>query len=305
MTEVKKKKKNRFLHLTDHEAAGDNITHLLKTGATTRSSSVETYQDFSKYIPKRWRGVKIQYDLWYDHDELDQKTKKVCMSSFLYTDMLNKCLYFRVPNERLNKELFEIILLNKHETINTAVIERIVTSLSDKYTLLNTSVSDHSARVVFLPGSNILESILDYNRVQKLVENEGAKIKPHPLTTKFHQFILKKKFGEAAIIDSNTSGFECLVNADVVFCCKNSEMGLTALLMNKSMCLVDNEKYKNYATYSTIYDTILRTTEYTAREALCKILSSDYSGIFHLEDPDAEQKMYNFLNTYNLLLKKP
>jgi hypothetical protein len=219
--------------------------------------------------------------------------------------MLNKCLYFRVPNARLNTEILNIILLNTHEKINHEVVDRITNSLSDKYTLLSATNTDHTSGVVFLPGTNILDQILDFDRVQKLVEHDGAKVKPHPLTSKFHQFILKKKFGERNIIDSNTSGFECLSKADVVFCCKNSEMGLTALLLNKQMCLVDNDQYKNHTTYGSIYSTILNSDGYTAKDALHKILSSEYSGIFHLEDPNAKQKMYNYLNSYNLLMKKP
>jgi hypothetical protein len=304
MTDVKKKK-NNLLHLIDYEAAGDKITHLLKSGSTTRSSSIAEYQSFSTRIPKTWRDIKIQYDLWYDHDTLDKKTQKVCISSFLYTDMLTKCLYFRVPNSRLNTEILKIALLNKHEKINSDVIDRITNSLSDKYTLLSATNINNASKVVFLPGTNILDNILDFDQVQKLVDHEGAKVKPHPLTSKFHQFILKKKFGEQNIIDSNISGFECLINADDVFCCKNSEMGLTALLLNKKMGLVDDKKYTNHTTYGSIYSTILNSEDYTSKDALHKILSSEYSGIFHLEDPNAEQKMYNFLNSYNLLMKKP
>lgn len=299
-----KKKNNRFLHLTEHESAGDNITHLLKSGAITRSNSTIQYQNFSSRIPKEWRHIKIQYDLWYNNDAIDTSTNKLYLSSFLYTDMLNKCLYFRVPNQRLNREIFDIILLNKHEVIDRSVLDRITSSLSDKYNLLSTNNVKHSERVVFLPGTNILEDILDFDRVKKLVDNEGAKVKPHPLTSKFHQFILKKKFGKENIIDSSISGFECLMNADVVFCCKNSEMGLTALLLNKNICLVDNPNFKQHTTYGSIYNAIMTSKDYTAKTALYKILTSEYSGIFHLEDPLAEQKMYNFLNSYNLLLKK-
>jgi len=304
MSENQKKSKN-FLHLTKNEVVGDNITHLLKSGSATRNSSVQQYSVFEKLIPQSWRGLKINYDLWFDYNKTHQPTGRAVIPAYLYTDMLNKCIYFRVPNEKLNTQLMETVLLNKHEPTNPEVINRIRSSLSDKYNLVAPNHTEFYKRVVFLPGTNILEDILNFKYVKNLVENEGAKVKPHPLTTKFHQFILKKTFGEQNILNNNVSGFSYLWKSDVVFCCKNSEMGLTALLLKKKMCLVDNPNYKGHTTYGSIYDTILNTDQYGASQALEKILSSDYSGIFHLEDPLAEQKMYNFLNSFNLMIKRP
>jgi hypothetical protein len=303
---VKQQKKNKkFLHLTKNEVVGNDITHLLKSGAATRSGTVKQYTEFERLIPKRWRGLSLKYDLWYQSTKVDKETKRPIIPGFLYTDMLNKCLYFRVPNESMNTQLLETILLNDYEQTDSNIVARITNSLSDKYNLVPPPNTEFYERVVFLPGTNILEDILDFKYVKKLVDNEGAKVKPHPLTTRFHQFILKKTFGEQNILSNSVSGFSYLWRADVVFCCKNSEMGLSALLLNKRICLVDNTEYKNHTTYGSIYDTILRAPNYSANQALAKILSSEYSGIIHLEDPLAEQKMYNFLNSYNFMIKRP
>lgn len=293
------------MYLTANEVAGDPLTHLLKSGCATRTDVSKQYGKFSKQIPSHWRGLKIKYDVWYDMDHLDEKTNRTFLPSFLYTDMLNKCLYFRVPNNRLNTELFRTILLNSHERVNNFVVHRITESLADKYNLLCSPDTEYYDRVVFLPGTNILENILDFDRVKKLVEHEGAKVKPHPLTTKFHQFILKKHFGENNVLNNNVSGFSYLLNAKVAFCCKNSEMGIGALLLKKAMCLVDKDSYSGPKTYGSLYDAILRSDVYSASDALNRIISSEYSGIMHLDDPDAVQKMYNFFNSYNLLYKRP
>jgi hypothetical protein len=302
MSESKQKKK--VLKLTENEHVGDNITHLLKSGNITRSDSVDQYSDFSSQIPKVWRGMKLQYDLWYNSNNIDKKTNRSYITSFLYTDMLNKCLYFRVPSDKLNTEILETVLLNKHETIDPFVVHRIANNLADKYNLIPHQEEQFYDRVVFLPGTNILDDILDFNKVKDIVDNQGAKVKPHPLTSNYHLFMLRKQFGDANVLNSNASAFQYLLNAKVVFCCKNSEMGLSSLLLGKKMCLVQNEKYSGPCTYGSIYNTILNSQHYSARDALHKLLSSEYSGIIHMDDPRAVEKMYNFLNSYNLICKR-
>lgn len=304
MAQNKLKKQNR-MPLSVNEHVGDNMTHLFKTGDFTRSSSVNQYSEFSKQIPKIWRGLKIKYDITYNVDTPDKDTSRLFIPGFTYTDMLGKCLYFRVPNYRLNEELLQTILMNKHETIDKLVVDRIINSLADKYNLIGRSKDQLYDRVIFLPGSNIIDDILDFKKVEKLVYHEGAKVKPHPLTTKLHLFLLKKQFGDKNVLHNDASAFNYLINAKVVFCCKNSEMGIVALLLNKSICLVDNASYSGPATYGSIYNTILRSQYHGARDALLKILSSEYGGIVHVEDPTATQKMYNFFNSYNLLYKRP
>jgi hypothetical protein len=296
-------KNKKILRLTDNEHAGNNLTHLFKSGNITRSSSVSQYSEFSKQIPKIWRGLHLYYDIWYNVDTPDTDTNRLFISSFLYTDMLNKCLYFRVPNNRLNTELLQTILLNNHETTDHSVVSRIANNLADKYNLLLESNQQFYDRVIFLPGSNILEEILDFKKVKELVDHTGAKIKPHPLTTKFHLFLLKKQFGDENILSRDKGAFAYMLNSKVSFCCKNSEMGLSALILGKKIELVDNATYSTSSTYGPIYDTIMNSKRYSPRDALHKLLSSEYSGIIHLEDPNAVEKMYNFLNSYNLLYK--
>jgi hypothetical protein len=297
--------KTKLVRISNNEVPGDTSTHLMKSGAAVRGPSITEYYEFSKKIPKKWRGVELSYDIWYDMTDVkDKKTGRYFIPSFVYTDMFNKCLFFRTPNTVLNKSLFLTILRNHKEQVNEKVLWRITNSLSDKYSLFNYQNVEWHDRVVFLPGTNIIDGILDFGYVKNLVDNEGAKIKPHPLTTKFHMFMLKKMYGEENILGNMASGFDYLLNSKVVFCCKNSEMGLTALLLKKDMCLVDNSSYTGPATYGCLYDTIMENELHRPATALAKILTSDYSGIIHLSDPLAEQKMYNFLNSYNLLVKK-
>jgi hypothetical protein len=299
------KRKKQIENIANNEVPGDAPTHLMKSGSVTRNSTRRQYYEFSKKIPKTWRGVKLDYDLWYDlADKKDPDTGKYFIPGFVYTDMLNKCLYFRTPNSQLNKSLLRTILRNHKEPVDTKVLWRITNSLSDKYTLYNHQNIEWHDRVVFLPGTNIIDNILDFDYVKQLVDNEGAKIKPHPLTTKYHMFMLKKMYGEQNILGNMASGFEYLLHAKVVFCCKNSEMGLTALLLNKDMCLADTPKYTGPKTYGSLYEAILYDSPLNPSKSLAKILSSEYSGIIHIEDPEAERKMYNLLNSYNLLVKK-
>jgi hypothetical protein len=291
----------KLIPLSSNEIPGNSVTHLMKSGAIVRSSSINQYQEFSQRIPKTWRGIPLQYDIWYDVDNKDKKTGKIGLTGICYTDMLNKCLLFKVPNYRLNTELYTTIIHNKCEVIDSEVINRIINSVSDKYTSLDANIIDPPAGVMFLPGTNILDNIVDFKTLKQLVDNEGVKIKPHPLTTKFHRFMLQKKFGIENILDNLVSGHQYLKLTNAVYCCSNSEMGLAGILLGKQTGLVNNSNYNGPKTYGSLYDAILSTR--SVRSNLFKILSSEYSGIIHLDDPDADYKMNNYLNTFNLLLK--
>ena len=97
----------KLIPLSLNEIPGDSVTHLMKSGAIVRSSSITQYQEFNQRIPKFWRGIPLQYDIWYDVDNKDKKTGKIGLTGICYTDMLNKCLLFKVPNYRLNTELIK------------------------------------------------------------------------------------------------------------------------------------------------------------------------------------------------------
>lgn len=291
----------KLLPLSSNEIPGNAVTHLMKSGAIVRSSTISQYHKFSERIPKTWRGIPLQYDLWYDVENKDKKTGKLGLTGITYTDMLDNCVFFKVPNYRLNTELFTTIIHNACEKINYNTIDRIIQSISDKYASLDANIIDVPPGVMFLPGTNILDSIVDFKSLKTLVDNEGVKIKPHPLTTKFHKFMLQKKFGAENIIDNLLSGHQYLKATKAVYCCSNSEMGIAGILLGKQTGLLNNPKYTGPKTYGSIYDAILSTD--SVRSNLFKIFSSEYSGIIHLEDPNADNKMYNYLNSFNFLLK--
>lgn len=286
------------------EKLGDPVTHLMKTGSLRRSSTLDDYANFTKKIPRTFRGVDVKYDIWWDtSSQLDKNTQRPIVTGFSYTDMLSRCVFIKPMNSILAESILKTIVFNNMETIDHKLTDRITACVNDKYKLNTDKTHDMPERVVFLPGTNMLHRVVDNNEVHRLVYEEGAKVKPHPLTSKFHVLELKHELGAENVIDKDASGFQYLSAAKTVFCCTNSELGLAAFLLDKSVCLVE-KKLDNFApTYKSIYSAIMEQNVMHPKAALLKLLSSEYSGLIFIDDKKAKQKIINHLNSFNLFTK--
>lgn len=285
-----------------NDVVGNPSAHLLKSGSALRElSQMKAYSKFSSKLPKSFDGVPLVFDKWWDlKDVKHPRSGEYYIDGFPYTDLMQTCLLLRAPNSKLNYQLLHAILENPDSKIDREVERLILEGLEDKYAL--TESTDTYPVVLFLPGSNILDTVLHKGKVKKFVEQDGAVIKPHPITTKFHVKLLKHLYGNEAVLDPELSGFQLMSGANTIGCCKNSELGLISILHKKPLLLLDKDE-GNHSTYTTLYDVITAHKTGRARENLLKILTSNYSGFICVKDPKALDKVYNFLNSYNLFIK--
>lgn len=280
------------------ERVGRIPTHFFKTRTLLRSEPNKDYLNISHKIPSHWQGVEVLYDIYFDRGIKDHNNIPI-LEGFGYTDFFNKWIYFR-PFSRVLDELYLKNLLTMDIKIDKRLVNSMINSIGDKYVQKPLSCkNNYPSGVIFLPGTNLLETkYIDYSTVKQAVKN-GAKVKPHPLTTRFHHRWLEHIFGKKNLIDINESGLSYLMNCDEIFGCGNSEMLLKAILMDKKVHIVELDNSECFGGFRAIY----RASK-LKKENILKIISSDRSGIINVQDKSFEKKMNNFFNSFNLLLTK-
>lgn len=146
----------------------------------------------------------------------------------------------------------------------------------DKYILRETRLVYD--KVVFLSGSNIMHDNVDFEIVNKAVE-DGAIIKPHPVTHAKDIEWLKTKFGVDKVLGPKVSGGQLLQRAEVVYVPKNSELWLNAISLQKTVRNISNGKFPAEL-YRIVIDSVTDHPVYFPRVALNRLLSNPHSGIF-------------------------
>ena len=289
--------KVKLKKLSNNEAVGDNATHFFKSRSFIRSTSNENFLSASNHIPKQWNTLPVSYDIWWDTKDKKDKSDIPILTGFSYTDFITRCVFFRPTNSLLGLTHFTNIL-SIHDKIDKAYTDSIINDIADKYRFNGNENSNYPTDVIFLPGTNLLErKYVDYEKVQELVKN-GAYVKPHPLTTRYHMEMLKCMVGESNLIDIYKSGFNYLKNCERVYSCTNSELGLVGILLDKDVNSVEIEKPPfSFGGFESIY----KSTQYD-KHNLLKLMSCEYSGIVDI-NTDFVKRMNNFFFSFNFFAR--
>jgi len=286
-------KRNKLVPYTSEETLGNKLTHIFKSGSSLRNQKdLDKLAQFKKkIIPESREGVKFEYDVWFNTNELHTIKK------WLYTDFLGEGIYIRVNSVKINDRLLKSIV-NSDIKIDEKRIDKIKSNLRNKYELK--IVEKHYDKIIFPPGTNLLTKntpCVHWGRMKKLV-NEGYVIKPHPITTSLYIARMKRVFGEENVLDKRSGGMELLMNCSHVGTMPNSEMGLIALLLKKQISLIchtKEEREKSLLTYESIYHACANTN---GHNAIKKIFSATNSGIIFNFDEDAKARLDNYINNF-------
>ena len=288
------KSKNPIDAMTINESLGDIPTHVMKSGSCFRpKEDLNRLAEFKKrIIPRDYRGLPFEYDLWFNTNE------RYSIRSWLYTDFLGNGIYIRVNSILINNNLLHSIALREKE-IDWGRIEKIRENLHNKYTLQ--TPQEFPEKVIFPPGSNLMnKNVVSWRRMKDHVDR-GFKVKPHPITAHLWRAKLKMELGEENVLGHKEGGFEVLLNCKEAAVCPTSEMGIIALLLDKQLSLVStpySAREKQPLTYESVYHAISQPDVRNSTEALLKILSSKRSGMIFDFDEDAEERMYLYQENF-------
>jgi hypothetical protein len=272
--------------LADNDELGNPVAHFFKSGNVLRSKDNDKLVQLKSLMPEKWiNDTKIEYDVWYDFPN-DKR-----IHGYVYTDVLTQFLYLRVASSMWAIDAMKRAAVTEITEEGERFFKEITNNSGDKYRLRRKGLKHDF--VIFLPGTNILDKVTDWGKVDSAVK-QGAKLKCHPLTSAPAYEHLVHKYGDA-VIDKKASGHELLDNASIVGCCDNSEMGIVALAKGKTVHRFG--KQEQWCTYSAIYKALLHDGQLNA-DRLKAILSCKGSGLIPASIDYPQERINRFFLQY-------
>ena len=272
-----------LMKMADNEIMGDAAAHFFKSGNILRSKKNSEVEKLITLLPNKGpKNTNIEYDLWYDVGGKNIK-------GFVYTDSMTNFMYIRPANKYHNKLIMNKAAQTPITSDGLYLFEKLKEECTDKYSLKKRNIPNHKF-VIFLPGTNIFNSVVDVPKLHRAVK-QGAKLKMHPISASGLETYLRREFGDDVIIDKKIAGHAVLDNADIVGCCTNSEMGIAALAKGKTLYIFDKDD--TIRTYTTIYSALKDDKGYSQNK-LKAILSCDYCGLVPYFSNNPQQLVDNF-----------
>jgi len=277
--------------LAQTDVLNNKVAHFFKSGSLLRKDENERLSEIHKLLPPKGNcGTNLEYDIWYDFPD-DPR-----IHGYVYTDVFTKFIFMKPASfahaTRLQMEAAKSNITPSGEMLFDSIINK----GTDKYRLRKTNVD--YPYIIFLPGTNLINDIVDWDKVEREVKYDGAYLKTHPLTSAFSMADLRKRFGRR-VIDKKLSGHEMLKKCEIVGTFSNSEMGLIALGQGSEVRLFD-KKGASPRTYTPIYTSIwkgdVRNTPEVDR--LRRILSCEFSGLVSYLVDNPQERIDNFFNFF-------
>lgn len=278
------------------DSLGNPAAHFFKSGHVLRAEESDRLAVLKELLPKKGpNNTNIEYDIWYCMGD------KKRVHGYTYTDVLAKFMYLRVAcSYRIDAIMEEAV----HEPITEEgerIFEDVRNNNIDKYKLnVRKAKKEQHDFVIFLPGGNILDKIVNFEKVKDLVKNEGAKVKMHPISPISLRSYVENEFGEENIIDKKLSGHQILETCKKVGFCNNSEMGLLAFIKEKEVEYVA-KKHTGY-TYTAIYNAVMHNRKEHSpalyAERMKRIFSAKYSGLIPILIDNPQERIDMFFAKY-------
>ena len=276
----------------DRQATNDHLgnaaAHFFKSGNILRGKGSDELAVLRDLLPANGpNGTRIEYDIWYDMS--DEKR----IHGYMYTDAMAKFMYLRAAGIYWTNKIMREASQHEITPEGERIFQDLAENSVDKYRLRRSK--DTHKFVIFLPGTNIINDILDWDKVENAV-NQGAKLKCHPITAPGLVANLKHRFGAENILDKKLSGHQLLTEASIVGCCQNSEMGLVALAQGKKVYLFGNGNKQ--VTYSALYNTIFDAKGKAHVDRFKSILSCKYSGMVPIVADNPQEYVDAYFDYY-------
>tara|TARA_B110000908_G_C10244335_1_gene447945 strand:- start:1234 stop:2118 length:885 start_codon:yes stop_codon:yes gene_type:complete len=286
--------------LADDDTLGNKSAHFFKSGNIVRTDENEKLTDLKNLLPKtgNWH-TPLEYDIWYNIGEEH-------ILGYTYTDCFSKCLMLRPASTEKSNRAMALAAREPVTDDGMAIFNELKNNSQDKYKLSKKKQKEHKF-VIFLPGTNIIDKVLDYDKTKRALK-QGAVLKCHPLTAPGMVAYLRSEFGRDKVLDKKISGHKLLEEASIVGCCTNSEMGILALTKGKSVYLFDKVDDQLMTTYKAIYNAVWGSNDQPSVERLQRLFSAKYSGLvpYFIDNPQERiDYFFNFWKSTPHALSRP
>lgn len=275
--------------LSKDEWLNDVTTHLAKSGSALRSKANDRLTAIGQLIPRSIGNMPVEYDINYESPGMTIRGYKM-------TDLLTTCVWLAPANTNLILKVFTYIIQRGYSADGMRVLEETAAASTDKYMQRSSRIKPE--RLVVMPGSNLLQKdMVDYRKIDAAVE-EGAYVKPHPITNALHLHMLKARYKDR-ILPETTRLHPLLQNAQHVYVGSNSESGLAAAMYGKTFSLIDAEKMRVSPTYTAFYQAFEKVqSPLTPRERMAALFSFPESGLFSFAHKNIPDRIAQFRAYY-------
>lgn len=269
------------------ERINDEAAFEARTGRTDRVKLTQL-DKIEEYILKYSNGIYIPQ---YDVNRIQQQDFD-CLS---YTELFKNAVYVIPRHTETAYKLARLCITTYNGDIEQdrqTLKERM--QMCDKYSDLK-PIDESFRSICFLPGSNIIKQSLTMGTLAKAAYlDEDLMFKMHPLTNEHDKAELERLLKPTRIIPTDVSGFDLMLKAERVYCCSNSELGLYASVLGKTV--IDLTKFESFCSLS--YSPLYRFLHYPyTPDDLVKVLINPMSGVIFHQQPDLENAVKNLINT--------
>lgn len=225
------------------------------------------------------------------HPKDNGPLKNPDVKSITYADCMGG-IRLSSRNMELNCRHYDNIV--SREVEGTTIFDKVIIGLKDKYSL-GQYKSDHK-NIIFLPGSNLSDA-LDYEKIDEIIIDYNAAVKPHPIYVEESLDDLKRDLEDTDWIDHEVSGMECLQNCEIMWTPWSSEMGLIAAMMDIQFGTITKWEKAHRCTYSEIYRKFKYKNKVYNKEVMRKLLESKDSGFIFPWQEDYKERLRSFFES--------
>ena len=285
-----------MIELSENEWFGDLQTHLTKSGSAMRKAFRPEVVELSTYIPRKIRDVPVEYDITYE-------SPKDTIRGYKMTDFLATCLWIAPCSTNLTTSRFCDLMERGPTDEGHHVLEKVFAERTDKYQMAYRG-KRHIKNLIVLPGSNLLSKrFVCVDKVDYLVNEEGALIKPHPITNRLDMHLLRDKFGDS-VLSKDELLYPLVDGAEKINFCMSSEVGFSAVFGKKTFTILDNEEAKNAnhvtGTYESFYRALLASkAPYSFKDRLASLFSYPESGVVSIFHERPQERIKAFVESWS------
>jgi len=228
------------------------------------------------------RGVELSHDTMAE-EPLD-------FSSLGYGFAAGSLIVYPQSTQAYNAYLIDAM----RKSGDTKDYSKMFSNPVDKYTAKKKFKIKKIDKLVVLPGTNILRSVVDKNILLKLAKDK-AYAKIHPIMNKEDTKIMKSIFKDR-LIGAEYGLYDVFNISDNIYTTTASESAIYATMNDKNLYSIEEDGHNFRGAYSPIINTLFWSKNKKDRKAMFNALcNSSISNVFNPQD-DYKTKIDNFLD---------
>lgn len=248
-------------------------------------NSLASVEKVEQYLIEKCKAIGIDLS----HDTMAEEP--LSFKSIGYGYCAGSIIAYPQSTQAYNAYLIDAVRVGGTSVDNTPLFSKPV----DKYTPSKQFNKQHIEKLVVLPGTNILKSLVDKNILLTLAQ-EKAYVKIHPITTKEDINLLTSIFKDR-VIGSDYGLYDVFKVADTIYTTSASESAIYATMLEKPLFSIEEEGHNFRGAYSPMINTLFWSKDMETRKQMFNaIYNSSISNIFH-PNGDYKARIDSFLNS--------